>query len=59
MSEADRPQIIKPQDVVRMRVGVKHRIQVMDLRADGLLAKIRSGVDQNVAAAILDKYRRP
>src|SRR3954452_4553215 len=44
--KAERSEVINSEDVVRMSMRIKHRIDVLDLRPDRLLAKVRCGIDQ-------------
>jgi hypothetical protein len=44
--KAEWPEVINSEDVVGMRVRVKHRIDVLDLRPYRLLAKVGCGIDQ-------------
>src|SRR6478672_1519368 len=44
--KAEWPEVINSEDVVGMSVRVKHRVHVLDLRPDRLLAKVGCGIDQ-------------
>src|SRR5947209_5899286 len=57
--EAQRTHIIKPQDMVGMRVSVDHRIQPGDAFPDGLLSEIGRGIDEHAAVTILQHDGRP
>jgi hypothetical protein len=47
MAEAQRAQIVEAEDMVGMRVRVEDGIHMPDFLAQGLLAKVRSGIDQD------------
>src|SRR4051794_28569671 len=44
--------------MIRMGVCVEHSIEMADVFADGLLAKIRRGVNEYGVPAVLNQYRR-
>ena len=44
--KAERSEVINSEDVVRMSMRIKHRIDVLDLRPYRLLAKVGCGIDQ-------------
>ena len=47
--EAQRANIVEPEDVVRMAVGVEDRVDLLDLFAQCLFAEVRRGIDQHEA----------
>ena len=53
--EAQRPQIVETEDVIGMTMGIENRIHAGELVAQGLFAKVGTGVDQHHAlpAAVL------
>src|SRR5262249_32679230 len=59
MAEAEWAQIVETHDVVRVRVGGEHSVEVGDALADGLNVKVWSGIDQDRAVSVLHQDRRP
>ena len=59
MAKAERAKIVDAQNMVSVTVSVEHGIKFANARADGLLAKIGSGIDEHTLSTILDEYRRP
>src|SRR5206468_640089 len=59
MQKAERTQVVDPEEVVGVSMGVQHRIQAADIFADCLFAEIRRGIDQNRAAAVFNEYGWP
>jgi hypothetical protein len=58
MSKADGTQIVEAENVVGVSVSVKDCIEMSDVLADCLLAKVRSRINQNVAIVVLNENRR-
>ena len=59
MAIAERTKIVKPENVIGVAVRVKHGVKVANMLADGLLAEVRSGIDEHAFAAVLDQNGRP
>ena len=51
--EAERPYVVKPQNMVGMSMRVQDCVDALDVLANGLLAEIRRGVDQHGVAVVL------
>src|SRR5436305_1045775 len=47
-------EIVDAENVIRMSVGVEHRIYLRDLLPNGLSVEIRSGINQHYFAAVFD-----
>ena len=43
--------------MIRVSVRVKYRVELSDSLADGLFTEVRSGVDKDKLAAVLDEDR--
>ena len=52
-------QVVDTVDVIGMFMGVEHRIDLVDVGIQQLVAEVRRGVDQHRRAAGLDQDRRP
>src|SRR5207302_2652985 len=59
VAEAQRTNIIKPQHVVGVGVSIEDGIQPLHPFANGLLAKIRRGIDEHASLCILEHDRGP
>src|ERR1700676_2386855 len=53
---SQRPQIVDSEDVVGVRVSVEYGVELRDFFAQRLFAKVRRGVDQDVASAVADHH---
>ncbi len=51
-SEAERPQIVQPEDVVSVSVGVENGVDARQLVSQCLFAKVRAGVNQHNPVAL-------
>src|SRR5215470_4167067 len=58
-AEAQRPYVVQPENMIRVRMGVNDCIQAADPLADSLLAEIRRGIDEHATLRILQHDRRP
>src|SRR5579864_4904669 len=56
--EAERPYVVQAQNVVSVRVRIKHRVKPLDLFSNRLLAEIRRGVNQHRVAVVFHQHRR-
>ena len=54
MAISQGPQIVDSEDVVGMRVSVEHGIELRNVFAERLFAKVGRGVDQNVVFVVTD-----
>ena len=52
------PQIVQPHHVIRMRMRVDHRLDVVDPIAHALEPKLGRRIDQHVHPAVLEHHRR-
>ncbi|MGY3233407.1 hypothetical protein ACVMAJ_000297 [Bradyrhizobium sp. USDA 4448] len=50
--ENDGAQIVHAMGLVRMLMGQEHRVDVVDIGIDELLAQIRRGIDHNARGAV-------
>jgi hypothetical protein len=57
--ETERPQIVQPENVVRMRMGIEHRIDMIDPLTQGLHTKVRARVDHHPVSFPGNRDRRP
>ena len=57
--KAERPHVVEPENVVGVAVGVKHRVDLANALADGLLAKVGRGVDEHGVPVPLHHDRGP
>src|SRR5580700_3931824 len=55
MAVAQWPEIVEAEDVVGVGVGIEDRVDVANLLANGLFAKIRRGIDEDCSPVILDQ----
>ena len=55
--KAQRPQIVQPEDVVGMAVGIENCVNAGELVAQCLFAKIRPGIDQHHTIAVPSCHR--
>jgi hypothetical protein len=46
-AEVVAPQVVEPVNMVGMRMGVEHGIDMLDPGGDHLLAEIRAGIDND------------
>src|SRR5262249_30942788 len=58
-AKAQRAHIIEPQDVIGVGVGVDDGVDVSDVLANGLLAKVGRGIDEDALPLVLHHDRRP
>src|SRR5579871_800230 len=58
LPEVERPHIVQPHDVIRVRVREQHCIQTAEAYPQHLRAEIRRRVDHDVMSVVLQKYRR-
>src|SRR5271166_4678889 len=56
--EAERPNIVQPENVVSVTVRVEYRVDLPDALANGLLAEVRRGVDEHRVTVPLHHHRR-
>src|SRR5579871_3249367 len=56
--ESERAQVVEPQNVVGMRMGIEHGVEPADLFTDSLGTKIGGGVDDDDMTVILEHDRR-
>jgi hypothetical protein len=56
---AERAQIVDAENMVGVRVGVKHRIHARDALANRLRIEIGRGIDEHHLARVLEHHRRP
>jgi hypothetical protein len=50
LPDVERPNIVEPEDVVGVVVGEENGVEAIEADAEGLLAKIGRGVDDDVLA---------
>src|ERR1700722_4224989 len=58
MQIRQRTQIVDAEDVIGVSMGIEHGIELLDIFAQRLLAKIRSGIDEHVPPGIAEQHRR-
>ncbi len=56
--EAERPHIVESENVIGVAVGIKHGVNFANAFADGLLAEVGRGVDENGVPIPLHHDRR-
>ena len=49
------PDVIKTHDVIAMRVGQQHRVQMVKTRAQCLQPELRTRIDHHVCTVVLDQ----
>src|SRR5271166_4746065 len=54
-----RAQVVDPKNMVGMRMRVEHRIELRDVLAQRLFAKIGSCIDQNMMPVVAEQNGRP
>lgn len=53
--EIQRTNIVEPKDVIDVTMGYQDRVEVIDPRTQGLLAKVRGRIDQNRSSGVFDE----
>ena len=59
MAKIERPNIVEPKNMIYVAMRYQNRIEMADLRTQGLLAKIYRGIDKDLFIAMLDQNRNP
>src|SRR5215203_290794 len=57
VAKIERANIVEPENMVNMTMRDQNRVEIINARAQRLLAKIYRGINENFPSGVLDKYR--
>lgn len=57
VAKVERPDVIKPEDVIDVAMSDQHRVELADICPKSLLAKVRRGIDEDRLSLVLDEDR--